>query len=214
MLISFQYDMLTSPITTPHFRTSVLNLVATYHKTASTHPSPEDLPVPLIPALKPIDSTLMPSDTISQLLITASTWIDLASPDPVIANVSRQVFNLEVAYAAFCGVQHIVVQGPTVGNGAVIQQFSRAMQEAIAVGPYIQFHLQMPLGDSKTNVAVDAESLAAFARADRNGEKGTITEWSSWEVWHAVRQFCHYSGKLTLGRSNSRPSKQCDQCLL
>ena len=112
--------MLTSPITTPHFQTSVLNLVSTYRKTVDSAADPSALPVPLVPALKPIDSTLIPSDTISQLLITTSSWIDLASPDPVIANVSQQVFNLEVAYAAFCGVQHVVVQGPTLGNGSLM----------------------------------------------------------------------------------------------
>ena len=191
--------MLTSPITTPHFQTSVLNLISTYYKTVDDTPDPSSLPVPLVPALKPIDSTLIPSDTISQLLITTAAWIDLASPDPVIANISRQVFNLEVAYAAFCGVQHIIVQGPSVGTGILIPQYARAIQEAIGIGPYIQFHIMMPIGASKAKFAVDAESLASFARTGVKDGAGSVSEWTSWEAWHAIRQFCNYSGRLTLG---------------
>jgi protein arginine N-methyltransferase 5 len=191
--------MLTSPITTPHFQTSVLNLVSTYYKTVDTAVDPTALPVPLVPALTPVDTTLGPSDSISQLLITSASWIDLASPDPVIASISQQVFNLEVAYAAFCGVQHIVVQGPTLGNGSLVTQFARAIQEAISIGPYIQFHLLMPIGIPKQKNTADAEHLAHYARSSRENRASAVSEWSSWEAWHTVRQFCNYTGRLTLG---------------
>jgi protein arginine N-methyltransferase 5 len=196
--------MLTSPITTPHFRTSVINLVATYYDTVDSLSSPEALPVPLVPALKPIDSTLIPSDSISQLLIMTASWVDLASSDPVIASISQQVFNLEVAYAAFCGVQHVVVHGPTLDDGSRLTQFSRAMQEAISIGPYIQFHVLLPISTLKSKNAQNNNHLAHYARHSSKANGGTLSDWSSWEVWNAIRQFCNYAGRISVGKAFNR----------
>ena len=192
--------MITSPITTLIFRNSVLNLASTYYQTADSARDSDKLPIPLVPALIPEHSTLGPNDTISQLLMTTASWIDLASPDPVIANLSRQVFNLEVAYAAFCGVQHVIVHGPDLRKGSVVQQFARAIQEAIGIGPYIQFHILMPMGASRMKTAIPGQVLADYARIGGESREDTVSEWSSWEAWNAMRQFCNYSGRLTLGK--------------
>ncbi|KIW06519.1 uncharacterized protein PV09_02953 [Verruconis gallopava] len=195
------YDMVTSPITTAHFQTSVLNLISTYYQTVDASTNPEALPIPLVPALKPIDSPLTPNDPISQLIITTATWIDLASSDPVIANLSQQVFNLEVAYAAFCGVQHVVVQGPKIGAGSQVTQFARALQEAISIGPYIQFHVLMPAGLVKQKCAEDQTSLAYHARPQNKAAAETVSEWSSWETWNTIRRFCNFSDRVSLALS-------------
>jgi hypothetical protein len=198
--------MLTSPITTPHFQTSVINLISTYYKTVGASLNPEALPVPLVPALKPIDSTLVPSDSISQIVIATASWIDLASPDPVIANISQQVLNLEVAYAAFCGVQHVLVHGPTLGHGSSLTQFSKAIQEAISIGSYIQFHVLVSIGKPKARNAEDTECLAHFARAGRKSSKEVLSDWSTWDAWNTIRQFCNYSGRLSVGKWPCRTS--------
>lgn len=193
--------MLTSTITTPHFRDNVHNLVASYYATVDNAENPDEFPVPLVPALKPIDSTLTPNDIISQLIITAASWIDLASPDPIIANVSQQVFNLEVAYAAFCGVQHIVVQAPTLGNHSRLTQFSRAIQGALSIGSYIQFHILLPIAGSDAKSVQESKHLSRFAKTDEANETGGhISDWTSWDAWNAIRQFCNYSGRLSVGK--------------
>lgn len=194
--------MLTSPMTTAHFQTSVLNLVSTYLQTVDASSDPEALPIPLVPAFTPIDTTLVPSDSISQLIVVTAQWIDLASKDPAIANISQQVFNLEVAYAAFCGVQHVVIPGPNIGAAPQISQFARAVQEAISIGPYIQFHVLLPAGKSKVKSADDLQHLAHFARPNGKSAKNVVSDWSSWDAWHSIRQFCNYSGRLSLGKQH------------
>ena len=86
--------MLTTPITTPHFQSRVQALISSYVGRSGTDGIEEYIPIPVIPALTPADSPLTPHDSISQLLAVTSPWIDLCSPDPVIANISLQVFNL------------------------------------------------------------------------------------------------------------------------
>jgi protein arginine N-methyltransferase 5 len=160
-----------------------------------------------VPALKPVDSTLSPYDTISQLILTTASWIDLASPDPAIANISQQVFNLEVAYAAFCGVYHVVVPAPALGNGSRLTQFARAMQEALSIGPCIQFHVLIPIGTLKAKGVDDSKHLAHFARSASSSSAGLLSEWSGWEAWNTIRQFCNYSSPLSLGTELFHPSE-------
>src|SRR5690349_5070711 len=110
--------MLTSPITSPHFHSRVFTLVSSYLselsqlESSEKHSTSSIPPAPIIPPLDPVDTPLTPSDTLSQIIAYSSPWIDLCSPDPLIANISRQVLNIEIAYASFCGVGHIIIPGP------------------------------------------------------------------------------------------------------
>ena len=74
---------------------------------------------PIIEALTPNDSVLIPHGSISQLIAISSSWLDLASADSIIADVSRQAFNLEIAYAAFCGISQVLVAGPVLPDGTI-----------------------------------------------------------------------------------------------
>ena len=188
--------MLTTPITTPHFQSSVQNLISSYYDSI-----PNERPVPLVPALKPLDSPLIPSDSISQLVMIAASWIDLASPDPVIANISQQVLNLEVAYAAFCGVQHLVIQAPSLHSASRITQYARAIQEALAIGSYMHFHILLPIAHSKAKGPNDPAHLSHFARMANSGDSYSTSDWSPWEAWNAIRQFCTYSPRLSVGKN-------------
>ncbi|KAH6614823.1 arginine N-methyltransferas-like protein [Boeremia exigua] len=193
------YDMLSSPITNDHFHTRVLALLRAHTQAAASAARP--LPLPLIAALERLDTPLGPTDTISQLVTYSSAWIDLASPDPVIAHLSRQVLHLEVAYASFCGAVNIVVPGPRLAHGQRgVAQYARAVKEALATGAYVQFHVLMPVDG--TAAAVDDQNelgdLSRFARPAPAAPQGTTDAWSSWEAWDTIRAVCKYHSRLSL----------------
>jgi protein arginine N-methyltransferase 5 len=201
-----QYDMLTTPITNSHFHARVLSLLSSYNQAISdTSLPPSAQPLPLIPALESVDTPLGPSDSISQIVTYTSAWIDLSSPDPVIAHLSRHVFNLEIAYAAFCGVVTVVVPGPRLSHGPDgVAQYARALKEALSTGAYLQLHVSMPIdGSSTTTVEDDLGDLAQFARPEFT-ETTTHTPQShnpssSWDAWNAIRSICRYHNRLSLG---------------
>jgi type II protein arginine methyltransferase len=176
--------------------------------------SPADLSLPLIPPLRPVDTPLTPSDTISQLIAFTSAWIDLASPDPVIAHLSRQVFNLEVAYAAFCGIANVVITGPRPDvlsqRSGGLAQFARAVSEAIGLGPYIQFHILVPMTEADhTNQDSEFEQMTAFAREEfikslEEDCKQVEDSFGTWDTWNVVRSVCKYSPKLSVALSLPR----------
>ena len=160
--------MLTVPITTPHFHVRVLTLLSNYLKELREQPD-RDSPVPTVSSLSPLDTPLAPGELVSQLLAVASPWIDLSSPDPVIYNISRQVLELEIAYAAFCGIGNIIVQGPKLYHGKLqgdgIIRYAYAIQEALTIGPYVQLSISLPMIDNPAEEEEsDFRSLAAHAR--------------------------------------------------
>lgn len=164
--------MLTSPITTPLFRARVLTLVSNHLEELENYPG-KSIPVPTIPSLSPFDTPLVPNEIVSQLLAVASPWIDLCSPDPVIYNISRQVLQLEVAYAAFCGIGNVILPAPTLHHGKLHgeghTQYAYAVQEALNIGPYLQFSVSLPMMDYPEDDEFDGtsdenDSLAARTR--------------------------------------------------
>ncbi|KAJ9633701.1 hypothetical protein H2204_006698 [Knufia peltigerae] len=194
------YDMVTSPITTPHFHSRVLTLLST---SLSQHSilHGEDItrtknasPI-VIPPLTPADTPLTPEESISQIIGVTSSWIDLSSPDPIIADVSRQVLKLELAYAAFCGVTYVVIPGPRLrGQGAVdsgIAEFARAILDGISQGPYMQLYIWFPLIDNADDQEDEMGDLAPFARqqfSDPDESKSKrLDVFGSWEAWDMIR---------------------------
>jgi protein arginine N-methyltransferase 5 len=189
--------MLTSPITNDHFHTRVLSLLRAHTQTAVS----ASAPLPLIAALESVDTPLGPTDTISQLVTYSSAWIDLSSPDPVIAHLSRQVLHLEVAYASFCGAVNIVVPGPRLSYGQQgVAQYARAIKEAMSTGAYVQFHILMPVDGTIATVDDQDElgDLRRFARPEFSAPQPTTNAWSSWEAWNTIRSVCKYHSRLSL----------------
>ncbi|KAI0589526.1 Protein arginine N-methyltransferase [Pyrenophora tritici-repentis] len=193
------YDMITSPITNDNFHTRVLGLLNAYTQTLAESQSQ---PLPLIPALDNLDTPLGPTDTIGQLVTFSSSWIDLSSPDPLIAHLSRQVFHLEVAYAGFCGVTNLVVPGPRLAHGqAGVSQYARSIKEALQTGSYIQIHVQLPMdGRQPSSSEDDLGDLARFARPEfePSSQAKTLDSWSSWDAWNTIRSICKYHNRLSI----------------
>ncbi|KIW99977.1 uncharacterized protein Z518_10905 [Rhinocladiella mackenziei CBS 650.93] len=208
------YDMLTSPITTPHFHSRILTLFSTY---LSHHPtnSEEDItqtknasPI-TIPPLTPADTPLTPDESISQMIGVTSSWIDLSSPDPIIADVSRQILKLEITYAAFCGVTYVLIPGPRLrGQGASesgIVQYGRAIMDALSQGPYMQLYLWLPMIDHSDDQSYEISDLAPFARQPFLDQDDVETKrldlFGTWEAWDMIRSICKYPSRLCVALS-------------
>lgn len=198
--------MLTVPITTPAFHTRVLSLVTGHYEELQKGSKSSDSPAPIIAPLTPVDSPLKPDETASQIIAHSSTWIDLCSSDPVIAGISRQVLNIEVAYASFCGVTNILVPGPRgfqngtlAGDGLV--QYARAIQEALNIGSYVSFAIHMPMYGQDSGEAAAGDLLPlARAKAQREQPVEDTELYGSWDAWNLIRDVCTYNSRLFVGK--------------
>ncbi|KAI9376367.1 PRMT5 arginine-N-methyltransferase-domain-containing protein [Aspergillus egyptiacus] len=211
------YDMLTTPITTPHFHSSVLRLLsshladlrAVFPDDAGTLNTTENIQPVVVPKLGPSDTHLTPNDAMSQLMGVTSSWIDLCSPDPLIADISRQVFMLEVAYAAFCGIGYILIPGPKLHHNGLHSEglfyYARAIQDAISLGPYIQFHIWLPMVDNQDLEVDEMGDLAPLAREEffNSIERQTpkVDFFGTWDAWDAIRRTCRYHSRLFVALS-------------
>lgn len=199
--------MITRPITTPSFQARVLSALDSYFETVSKSANADDVPYPLIPPLTPEDTTLLPDEFITTMLLVSSPWIDLASSDPAVAHVSRQVFNHEIAYAAFCGVNNIIVQGPRLeGNGSVAQ-YARSIMQALNLGAYLNLQIMMPMtGTEVKDVSQSPRHVASRARnltdsvAAASNNSDTLCSWDAWEL---IRTLCSFNSRLSVGKSCS-----------
>ena len=213
-----QYDTLTTPITTSHFHSRVLTLLSSHlsnlqpaapDSNGTTATTQNTRPL-VIPALSPEDTHLTPNDTMSQVIGVTSPWIDLCSPDPLIADISRQVLMLEVAYAAFCGIGYLMVPGPQLHHGSMHSEgtayYARAIQDALATGPYIQFHIWLRTVDSPDLEVDQIGDLAPLARdefLDPSDEDAPlkVDPFGTWEAWDIIRRTCKYHARLFVGKN-------------
>jgi protein arginine N-methyltransferase 5 len=205
--------MLTSPITSPHFHSRVLSLISSHLSELSLLESPDISstknipPAPIIPPLTPVDTPLTPGDTVSQLIAYSSPWIDLCSSDPLISNISRQVLNIEIAYASFCGIGNVIIPGPNTYSSDSIEsdgliQYARAIQEALAIASYIQIAIHIPMYGHEEAKEMTGD-LKPFARdqlsikAKANKE---IDLFETWDAWNLIRSVCKYNSRLSVGK--------------
>ena len=207
--------MLTSPITSPHFHSRVLTLLSAHLSELADFESSDNSsrtsepPAPIIPPLTPVDTPLSPGETVSQLIAYCSPWIDLCSQDPLIANISRQVLNIEIAYASFCGVANIIIPGPrTYSSGSTdsdgLVQYARAIQEALTIGSYIQIALHIPMYSHHEEVKDLTGDLLPLARYQSGGKAKANQEidlYETWDAWNLIRSVCKYNSRLSVGKN-------------
>lgn len=161
------------------------------------------LPGPVVPTLTDKDTSLFPSTYIGSVVAYSSPWIDLCSPDPLIASISRQVLNLEVAYANFCGARTVVVPGPRQDeDGRGIAQYARAIQEALQVANRANIIIHMPMY-REPGLEEKAETLSSIcipgSRAETDAQK-EIDLFGAWDSWNTIRSVCNYSMRLFVGK--------------
>jgi protein arginine N-methyltransferase 5 len=160
-----------------------------------------------------VDTPLSPGDTVTQIIGYSSPWIDICSPDPLIANISRQVLTLEIAYAGFCGVGNVIIPGPRqYGNSPNdtdgLIQFARVIQEALTVGSYVQIAIQLPMyshGDAQVKDLIG--DLVPFTRDSYSPPSQSSTEndtdlYGTWDAWNVIRCICKYNSRLSVGKKS------------
>jgi len=215
--------MLTTPITTPHFHSRVLALLSshlsnlqppTYGSSRTLASSHNTSPL-TIPPLSPGDSPLTPNESINQLVAVSSSWVDLCSPDPLIADISRQILTLEIAYAAFCGISFVIIPGPRLHHGSLhvegLMYYARAVHEILSVGPYIQIHIWLRMVDNPDVDADEMGDLAPFARAEFLGDMeaerpSKVDLFGTWDAWDVIRRICKYHSRLFVGKNKNHLS--------
>ena len=207
-----QYDMLTTPITTPHFHSRVLALLSSSLSESAassgadvtlTHSASPVVVDPLTPA----DTPLTPVDTTSELIAVISSWIVLSSSDPIIADVSSQVLKLELSHAAFCGITYVLMPGPRMHgrsehDGGVLQ-YARAILDGLSQGPYMQLYVWLPMMDHSDDHREGMGDLAAFVRErfrKQEDHSRRLDLFGTWEVWDMIRSICKYSSRLFAGK--------------
>ncbi|KAK4190324.1 PRMT5 arginine-N-methyltransferase-domain-containing protein [Podospora australis] len=201
------FNFVTAPITNQHFFQRVVDLHKNFLKEQEqwsqeltpgqrTNPS---MPTPIVPTLSNEDTSIYPSQHIGSLIIYSSPWIDLCSPDKHIASISRQVLNLEVAYANFCGARSVVIPGPRSDEDAAgVRQYARAIQEALQVVTRANLIIHMPMY-REPGLEEKAETISSIFGRDPEGEpKNDIDLYTSWDSWHTIRSVCEYSSRVFL----------------
>ncbi|MCJ1413986.1 methyltransferase protein [Xylographa parallela] len=189
------YDMLTTPITTPFFRHRVQELV-----TQALQDNIDEDNQASIPTISPLslpDTPLTPGDITSQLLAFVSPWIDICSPDPLISNISRQVLYLEIAYAAFCGIEYVFIPGPKLYHGDAVThgtpQYARAVQEALSIGSHLSIHITFPMiADPIEEPRAEMGNLASQTRPEYIDEVDELRPqkpdmFGTWDAWNTIR---------------------------
>ncbi|KAI9713590.1 MAG: methyltransferase protein [Bogoriella megaspora] len=210
---TFTYNVVTTPVTTPSFHSKVLSILSNYNSSIDLESGVES-PLPLIPPFTPLDTFIAPKEYIAQSIVVISPWIDLASPDPVIAHLSRQVFKLELTYAAFCGASNVLMQGPrrnrSSRNEQAISQYARSVLEGLHMGPYMHLNIVMPLIDDQHEVDEPIGSLTTLENQHLSNGDGSSAGTEpqdllrSWDTWNVIRTVCNYSGRLAVALSIPR----------
>jgi protein arginine N-methyltransferase 5 len=160
------------------------------------------LPGPVVPTLTDKDTSLFPGGYLGSLALYSSPWIDLCSPDPHISSISRQVLNLEAAYANFCGARTIVVPGPRQDdNSRGIAQYARAIREAMHVANRANVIIHMPMY-REPGLEEKGGTLSSIFNPENEPEAGAKKEvdlFSAWDSWNTIRSVCSYSMRLFVG---------------
>ncbi|KAE8391913.1 PRMT5 arginine-N-methyltransferase-domain-containing protein [Aspergillus alliaceus] len=207
------YDMLTAPITTSHFHSRVLSLLSSHLSSIQTASadangamgSTENIRPLVIPPLTPSDTHMTPNEAMTQVVGVTSSWVDLCSPDPLIADISRQVLMLEVAYAAFCGIGYLLIPGPKLHHRDMhlegLVYYGRAIQDAINIGPYIQFNIWLGAVDNLDFEVDQMGDLSPLAREEflvnlDAGQSPKEDPFGTWEAWDTIRRTCKYHPRL------------------
>ena len=212
--------MLTTPITNDHFHTRVNALISNYLSGTL---------VPKVSPLTNLDTVLEPGEATSSLLAFTSSWIDLCSPDPLISSVSKQILCMEVAYAAFCGIDFLFIQGPKLFHRDSVTQkdlvtnnvveYARAIQECLGTGHRLQISIVFPVSDEA--IREDEGSAILKTREeyleDVEEERPEKTDGlGTWDAWNAIRAVCKYHSRLSVGKNEcnfllftQQPSHQC-----
>lgn len=178
------------------------------------------LPDPIVPTLTDKDTSLGPSPHIGSVSAYSSPWIDLGSSDRLIASISRQVLNLEVAFASWCGVRSIIVPGPRKDqDGRATALYARAIQETFDVANRVNIIIHMPMyrepGLEENAKLLTTELLGSNAGDKMDVQSEEIDLFGAWDTWNTIRSVCNYEPRLYVGMflsTGCRGMNSTDKC--
>ncbi|KAF4954627.1 hypothetical protein FSARC_12067 [Fusarium sarcochroum] len=197
----------TTPITNTHFRDRVFALVSEHLSALSgngespTTTATGSRAEPILPSLTPKDTSVFPCAAVNTYTAVISPWIDLGSSNPIISSISRQVLNVEVNYANFCGVRSIILPGPRQdasidGGNQSLAQYSRAVEEALNVGNRLTFLVHMPMYREPGLESHGTNISSLDVKTPTKTEGKEIDLLAAWDSWHHVRTVCDYNTRL------------------
>lgn len=202
------------PITTDVFHTRVAALLSNHLYGLDT-PGITTCDVPTVPEFTKADTFLGPEEVVPKLLGIVSPWIELCSQDPVVYAISRQVLEMEVAFASFCGLASIVLPTPRIRAGSQhdhgITQYAHAVKEVLSIGAFMQFSVRLPMWEGALPFDEPEGSLANLVRPEYDaGTKATPQAslqsvrrndfFGSWDTWNLIRSVCKYNFRLCIGK--------------
>ncbi|KAL7275964.1 hypothetical protein RUND412_001064 [Rhizina undulata] len=164
------YDMITAYITNDDFRTRVDQLMAEAVANGISHS--------FVDSLVATEVNIHPGDHMSQVICSTSSCIELDSNDPLVAHVSKQVLNHELAYAAFCGANNVLIGGPKSSRD--ISQYAQAINTALLNTSYMQLLIELPM----------------FEEERSEKDDGAPDLFSTWDIWNTIRTTCKYNSRL------------------
>lgn len=203
----------TTPITNTHFRDRVFALVSEHLSTLSDNGEKPTTTMtgsraePILPPLTPKDTGLFPCAAVNTYTAVISPWIDLGSSNPIISSISRQVLNVEINYANFCGVRSIVIPGPrqdasSDGGNQSLAQYSRAVEEALTIGNRLTFLIHMPMYREPVQEPKEISISSLDTKTPNKAEGKEVDLLASWDSWHHIRSVCNYNTRLFVCRLN------------
>ncbi|KAK1761238.1 methyltransferase [Echria macrotheca] len=201
-ILNSGFHFATTPITNDHFKQRVVDLYKSFLKEREQWGldlSNQSLPGPVVSTLTDEDTNYGPGTYVGSLVAYCSPWIDLCSSNPLIASISRQVLNLELAYASFAGARNIIIPGPRRDDGnAAVVRYARAVREGLQVASRINIIIHMPMY-REPRLEEKAETLSQLvgeAGAADPGKEQEIDIFTSWDSWHTIRSVCDYAARL------------------
>lgn len=198
----------TVPITTSTFKDKVSTLLQ-YRR---SHRGSREASVLLLPPFRSEDVLLTPETGPHTSLAISSFWIDVCSSDPLIAEISELVLLQELSFAAFCGVQHVLVRSPCFQSGpqrtGQLERFSKVVQKALRIDSSFVISITVPAPHGAGEEILPLLNLGTL-RSENQKNVRTINdalhseniEWEKpWRAWDEIRSFCQYNSRLAIGR--------------
>ncbi|CAN6626049.1 hypothetical protein TRVA0_010S02608 [Trichomonascus vanleenenianus] len=136
-----------------------------------------------VPAPGENDVVLHPGSHVSNSIALASPWVEIDSKNARVANLSLQVLQHELTYAAFCGIPYVMIAGPKRRTN--VAQYAHAVNKLLSQSPFLQIVVHLPFNE---DYAVNASGVAV-PPAD---------PLSIWEVWNTIRTICNYAPNLSV----------------
>ncbi|PKI84260.1 type II protein arginine methyltransferase [Malassezia vespertilionis] len=147
-----------------------------------------------------------------------SQWLELDSPDEGVRFDSELALRQEFQYAAYLGVQHVVLPAPSSSpdRRPFLADYARAVRDCLAgiagaasaTGPTMKVSVRMPVSSphilatmlmrqaTRTPNGAHAMPAAAYLRTNDN--------WA-WETWEALQNFTGYNAQLHVALDLSMP---------